>query len=467
MSNPIRDFFLGTVQPKKELVEALTPRRTFDDVILPLTTRKALDQALVQIQKHDLLFGEWGLAERHNTGLGLAFNFAGPPGVGKTVCAEAIANALSKRLLVVRYSEMESLWAGETGKNVASVFRAAAEQDAVLFFDEADAIAGRRFASVTQGYQREANTVVNVLLKELESFDGVVIFATNMAANFDPAFERRIRTHILFEMPDEETRAKIWRVQLHRRTPLAPDVDFDKLAQMFDKVSGGDIKNAVLKAAQIALTEPGPDSEKRIAQDNFEAGMRDVLASKKVMEQSIYADGDGSNALSALTSMNGAYSQLASNQGDLEEGLGEVELRLDNLENAIVNVPALMQNLDDSAQRAQLQLKDELGSKIGELENTLNEHSNGVKELQLNVRETLPTRLQALEKSRDELATQLQLLPSQIETRNHALRDELRVEMRAQHDEFLKIAQSMKLSQTISVAAIVTAIIALIAAFAI
>ena len=465
MSNPIRDFFLGTVQPKKELVEALTPRRTFDDVILPPATRKALDQALVQIQKHDLLFGQWGLAERHNTGLGLAFNFAGPPGVGKTVCAEAIANALSKRLLVVRYSEMESLWAGETGKNVASVFRAAAEQDAVLFFDEADAIAGRRFASVTQGYQREANTVVNVLLKELESFDGVVIFATNMAANFDPAFERRIRTHILFEMPDEETRAKIWRVQLHRRTPLADDVDFDKLAQMFDKVSGGDIKNAVLKAAQIALTEPGPDSEKRIAQDNFAAGMREVLASKKVMEQSIYSDGDGSNALSALTSMNGAYSQLANNQGDLEEGLGEVEVRLGHLENAIVNVPALMQNLDDSAQRAQLQLKDELSGKIGELQNALNEYSNGVKELQLNVRETLPTRLQALEKSRDELTTQLQLLPSQIETKNHALRDELRVEMRSQHDEFLQIAQNIKLSQTISIAAIVLAIIALIAAF--
>ena len=465
MSNPIRDFFLGTVQPKKELVEALTPRRTFDDVILPPATRKALDQALVQIQKHDLLFGQWGLAERHNTGLGLAFNFAGPPGVGKTVCAEAIANALNKRLLVVRYSEMESLWAGETGKNVASVFRAAAEQDAVLFFDEADAIAGRRFASVTQGYQREANTVVNVLLKELESFDGVVIFATNMAANFDPAFERRIRTHILFEMPDEETRAKIWRVQLHRRTPLADDVDFDKLAQMFDKVSGGDIKNAVLKAAQIALTEPGPDSEKRIAQDNFAAGMREVLASKKVMEQSIYSDGDGSNALSALTSMNGAYSQLANNQGDLEEGLGEVEVRLGHLENAIVNVPALVQSLDDSAQRAQLQLKDEIGGKIGELQNTLNEYSNGVKELQLNVRETLPTRLQTLEKSRDELATQLQLLPSQIETKNHALRDELRVEMRAQRDEFLQIAQNIKLSQTISIAAIVLAIIALIAAF--
>jgi ATP-dependent 26S proteasome regulatory subunit len=165
------------------------------------------------------------------------------------------------------------------------------EQDAVLFFDEADAIAGRRFASVTQGYQREANTVVNVLLKELEEFSGVVIFATNLAANFDPAFERRIRTHILFEMPDAETREKIWKVQLHaRKTPLADDVDFQVLAERFDKVSGGDIKNAVLKAAQMATAEPGPDHEKSIHQHHFVTGMEDVLAAKRVMDQSIFND---------------------------------------------------------------------------------------------------------------------------------------------------------------------------------
>ena len=154
MPNPLRDLFFGTVAPKKELVEALTPRRTFNDVILPLSTRRALDYALTQIKKHDLIFHHWGLGERHSTGRGLAFNFAGPPGTGKTICAEAIANALGKRLLVVRYSEVESLWAGETGKNVSAVFRAAAENDAVLFFDEADAIASRRFSSITQGYQQ-------------------------------------------------------------------------------------------------------------------------------------------------------------------------------------------------------------------------------------------------------------------------------------------------------------------------
>ncbi len=190
--------------------------------------------------------------------MALAFNFAGPSGTGKTICAEAVAHALGRRLLVVRYAEVESMWFGETPKNVAAVFRLAREQDAVLFFDEADAIASRRSTSVDHAFQREANTVVSVLLQELERFNGVVIFATNMAVNFDPAFERRIRTHVLFEMPGVSEREAIWRVQMHARTPLASDVDFAALAERYE-VSGGDIHNAVLKAALAAAAEPGPD----------------------------------------------------------------------------------------------------------------------------------------------------------------------------------------------------------------
>src|SRR5215211_7867488 len=185
----------------RRTVDTITPRRTFDDVILPPGTRRAIDQALVHVTQHDLIFRRWGLGQRHPTGLSLAFNFAGPPGTGKTICAEAIANALGRKLLLVRYAELESMWAGETPKNVAAVFRLAREENAVLLFDEADAIAAKRSSSTEHAFVRESNTVVNVLLKELETFSGVVIFATNLAANFDPAFERRIRTHVLFEMP--------------------------------------------------------------------------------------------------------------------------------------------------------------------------------------------------------------------------------------------------------------------------
>ena len=273
----------------RRAVESIVPRRTFDDVILPPATRRALDTALAQVKQHDLIFNRWGLGERHPTGLALAFNFAGPPGTGKTICAEAIAHSLGRRLLLVRYAELESLWMGETPKNVAAIFRTARNEGAVLLFDEADAIAARRSTSVDLGFQRESNTTVSVLLHELEWYSGVVIFATNLAANFDPAFERRIRTHVLFEMPGETERVQIWRVQLHpSRTPLAADVDFEALARRYE-VSGGDIRNAVLKAALAAAAEPVPDSSKRIHQHHFEASIEEVIAGKRVMRQSLFS----------------------------------------------------------------------------------------------------------------------------------------------------------------------------------
>ena len=173
------------------------------------------------------------------------------------------------KLLVVDYAEAESMWIGETPKNIVAAFRAAVEQNAVLFFDEADAIATRRSAGVPSS-DREANLTVNILLRELEAFNGIVIFATNLAANFDPAFERRIRTHVLFEMPGVEERERIWELQIHpKKTPLAPDVDFRRLAERY-VVSGGNIKNAVIKAAAAAAAEPGPDLGKRISQRHFE-----------------------------------------------------------------------------------------------------------------------------------------------------------------------------------------------------
>jgi SpoVK/Ycf46/Vps4 family AAA+-type ATPase len=354
-SNPLRDLFFGP--DRQALVSAVAPRRTFADVVLPPVTRRALDNALVQIRKHDVLFGQWGLGERHESGLGLAFNFAGPPGTGKTICAEAIAHALGKPLLVVRYNELESQWAGATAKNVAAVFASAQEQDAVLFFDEADAIAGRRFTSVDQGYQREANAVVNVLLRELEEFPGVVIFATNLAANFDPAFERRIRTHILFEQPGVEEREKIWKVQIHgRKTPLGADVDFQALAERYP-ASGGDIKNAVLKAAQMAIGEPGEDQEKRIEQRHFEAGIEEVLNAKRVMDQSLF--GAAAGMLPALA------------EGGMEDEVSALATRLVEVEDSVADVPAALRRLEQAHARTQADVERERGALAAQQAQTL------------------------------------------------------------------------------------------------
>ncbi|HZN96722.1 MAG TPA: ATP-binding protein [Gemmatimonadales bacterium] len=350
MADAIRDLLFGGVSPARELVEAIEPHRSFDDVVLPATTLRALNHALALVHKHDLIFHQWGLAERHSSGLGLAFHFAGPPGTGKTICAEALAYALNKKLLVVRYAELESRWVGQTSKHVAVVFRSAARQDAVLFFDEADAIAGRRFTSMNAAYEREANAIVNVLLHELETFPGVVIFATNLAANIDPAFERRIRTHILFDMPNVEERERIWRVQLHeRKTPLADDVDFAALAEAYPR-SGGDIKNAVLKAAQIATVEPGPDATKRIHQRHFVQGMQEVIAAEAVMGQSLFA-GTGSDP-----------EVLPDAQEELRGELALLAERLDGLDRTLRKLAASESAAREALQQQQAQLLGSLSS---------------------------------------------------------------------------------------------------------
>jgi SpoVK/Ycf46/Vps4 family AAA+-type ATPase len=350
MADSIRDLLFGGIAPGRELVEAIEPQRSFDDVVLPVTTLRALNHALALVRKHDLIFHQWGLAERHSSGLGLAFHFAGPPGTGKTICAEALAHALNKRLLVVRYAELESRWVGQTSKHVAAVFRSAARQDAVLFFDEADAIAGRRFTSVSAAYEREANAIVNVLLHELEVFPGVVIFATNLAANIDPAFERRIRTHILFDMPNPEERERIWRVQLHaRKTPLAADVDFAALAERYPR-SGGDIKNAVLKAAQMATLEPGPDAEKRIHQRHFIQGMEEVIAGEAVMSQSLF---DDAHAGAAGLSLSEAQEELRGELALLAE-------RLDGMDRSLQRFAATQATGREELQRQQTHLVETL-----------------------------------------------------------------------------------------------------------
>jgi SpoVK/Ycf46/Vps4 family AAA+-type ATPase len=300
MTSPLISFF--TSLGGRRIVETVTPERTLADVVLPPRTRRTLEQALAEVRNHTLIFGRWGLGERHSSGCGLAFNFAGPPGTGKTICAEAIAHELGMKLLVVDYAEAESMWVGETPKNVVAAFRSAVEKNAVLFFDEADAIATRRSAGAPMRSDREANLTVNVLLRELEAFNGIVIFATNLAANFDPAFERRIRTHVLFEIPGAEERARIWQLQIHpKKTPLAPDVDFRALAERH-VMSGGDIKNAVIKAAAAAAAEPGADLGKRIHQRHFETAAQDVLSAKSVMQQSLFSDSSvaASNPLGVL-----------------------------------------------------------------------------------------------------------------------------------------------------------------------
>ena len=390
-----RELF-GLEKKPAGAIELRDPVRSFADVILPEDTRRQLFAALTQIKKHRLIFQDWGLGERHPEGTGLAFNFAGPPGTGKTICAEAVAFALGKKLLRVDYAELQSCWAGMTGKNVRNAFRDARTSDAVLLFDEADAVAARRFSDLAAGYEREANHTVNILLKELDEHPGVVIFATNMAANFDPAFERRLRTHILFRTPGPEDREQIWRVQVHpQKTPLGADVDFAALAERYS-ATGGDIRNAVLKAAQIAASEDGPDQTKRLLQRHFEQAMEEVLAARDVMAQ---------NSVNTPSPFSwGENPQLGGRVSTLETDLQTCRNELEML---TLDQSALKDTVDRRIEELKPRL-DELGSKLDALSQELRDEIRAATESQT-------TALALVREEEGERETRLKELVSRVE----------------------------------------------------
>ncbi len=220
---------------------------TLDKLVLHPEVADAVQQALAGARQPQRLLDDWGLRRAIPYGHGTSLLFTGPPGVGKTATAEAIAAALDKPILVVDYSAIQSCWVGETEKNLVRAFREAADEDAVLFWDEADSVCYNRDSA-----QRSWEvSQVNMLLKELEVFEGVCILATNRDLVLDPALERRIRRRLRFEPPTGPMAAKIWQKLLPPELPLSGDPDFDSLGAL--GLTGGQIKNAVLAAAQAAM----------------------------------------------------------------------------------------------------------------------------------------------------------------------------------------------------------------------
>jgi len=232
---------------RTNLYSVVEPRVTLADVVLTPATREAVEDALVELRHKRLIFQKWGLAEVVRKRKGVSLLFAGQPGTGKTMTAEAIAHELQRPLMVVNYAHLENMWVGETEKNIESVFKDAEETQSVLFFDEADAVFHRRGNTVMPWSNRD----VNVLLKHLEEFTGVVILSSNLSRVMDKALDRRIDIAVEFEMPDAELREKIFRKLVPKQAPLADDVDFKALARRF-QLSGGGILNVVRQAMRMA-----------------------------------------------------------------------------------------------------------------------------------------------------------------------------------------------------------------------
>jgi SpoVK/Ycf46/Vps4 family AAA+-type ATPase len=231
-----------------ERFESRAPRYRMDDLILPEGVRQEIKTLKSRINNHALIYQEWGFQKIDPVGVSVAVNYYGPPGTGKTMCAEALAADLGQPILEVNYAEIESKYVGETPKNIVAAFAQAKKSKALLFFDEADSILGRRLTNVTQSADHGVNVSRSVMLKQLDRFDGIVVFATNLAKNFDGAFVRRILQHVYIPLPDEAGRLELWKRMIGVKVPGWESIDVTLLAKESDGFSGGLIKNAVLLA---------------------------------------------------------------------------------------------------------------------------------------------------------------------------------------------------------------------------
>jgi len=238
------------------LAKKIKPLYHWPQLVLPAKKKELVRDVVRHVQQRGRVMEEWNFNSLMSRGKGLTVLFSGPPGTGKTMAAEVIANALQMDLYRIDLAGVVSKYIGETEKNLSRIFREAEYSDAILFFDEADALFGKR-SEVKDAHDRYANIEINYLLQQIESFEGVVVLATNMRQHLDEAFLRRIQVVVEFPMPAYEDRVSIWRQSFPQKAPLDPDVDFNFLARQFE-LAGGHITNIVLWAALLA-SEEGTD----------------------------------------------------------------------------------------------------------------------------------------------------------------------------------------------------------------
>jgi len=237
------------------LARKIHPRYDWDDIILPRDQTEQLLELCSYINHRHTVSDDWGFRRKHSRSEGLNALFGGPSGTGKTMAAEIIANKLGLDLYKIDLATIVSKYIGETEKNLDRVFREGQSSNAILFFDEADALFGKR-SEVRDSHDRYANIEVAYLLQKMEEYDGMVILATNLRKNIDEAFARRMQFTVEFPHPNESDRYRIWQGMFPREAPLAKDTDFSFLARQF-KITGGNIKNIALAAAFMAAEDDG------------------------------------------------------------------------------------------------------------------------------------------------------------------------------------------------------------------
>lgn len=236
-----------------KLATHIESTRQWKDLILPDEAIGQLRDICAQFTHRQQVLEEWGFGRKLSYGTGITALFAGPSGTGKTMAAEVVANELGLDLYKIDLAAVVSKYIGETEKNLEKIFTAAEQANAILFFDEADALFGKR-SEVKDSHDRYANLEISYLLQKMEQYEGIAILATNLRQNLDEAFVRRLAFIVHFPFPDETMRRLIWAGIWPTLVPLAEDVDLDALAKQL-KLSGGNIKNIALSAAFLAASD--------------------------------------------------------------------------------------------------------------------------------------------------------------------------------------------------------------------
>jgi ATP-dependent 26S proteasome regulatory subunit len=264
----------GTARDDKEQrIEffPIEPNYQLEQLILPVSTRERLLDCIEFVKVSPVVFDTWGLRsiEPHPS---IAVNFRGPPGTGKTMAAHAAASYLGKRILLSRLSDLESKYHGQGPKNLAGLFDSAYRSNAIIFIDEAESLLSRRFAQPEQAAESAIYSMRTELLMALDSFDGLVIFASNLPHSYDEAIDSRL-LHVDFEMPDFDARRAIWQLHLPSSLPVDPSLSIDNLSAL-DGVSGRDIKLAVISAAVSAARHNAPHVTEGMLRSSLERQRR-------------------------------------------------------------------------------------------------------------------------------------------------------------------------------------------------
>jgi AAA+ superfamily predicted ATPase len=275
-----------------ELARKIVPRQSWDDLVLPDNQLEQLQELCNQSKYRHIVYGDWGFDSKLSYGKGLSALFTGPPGTGKTMAAEVIANELQLDLYKIDLSQVVTKYIGETEKNLDRIFQEARTSNAILFFDEADALFGKR-TEIKDAHDRYANIETGYLLQKIEEYEGIAILATNLRSNMDEAFVRRMHFIVEFPFPKERERRAIWERIWPEATPRCNSIDPAVLAKRFE-ISGGNIRNIALSAAFMAADDGGAIAMQHL----LRAARREYQKMGKIVDDGEFEESAGEHPFS-------------------------------------------------------------------------------------------------------------------------------------------------------------------------